>query len=35
MDGYPMLTVCSICHGWIDEELGEGTCTCEDGDDYE
>jgi hypothetical protein len=34
MDGYPMLKVCNICGGTIDEEILDcGTCTC-DFDDY-
>lgn len=35
MDGYPMLQICDVCHGLIDEEIPEcSTCTCEDEDDY-
>lgn len=37
MDGYPMLRVCDVCHGTIDEEIPDcGTCTCDDdGPEYE
>lgn len=30
MNGYPMLEVCQVCGGTIDEELDCGTCTCWD-----
>jgi hypothetical protein len=31
MDGYPMLSICDICKGTIDDEIPEcGTCSCDD-----
>lgn len=35
MGGYPMLAICDVCGGEIDEAIPEcGTCTCDDDDDY-
>lgn len=31
MDGYPMLSICPVCKGAVDEEISEcGSCTCDD-----
>jgi hypothetical protein len=36
MDGYPMLDVCVVCGGSVDEENQVfGTCTCDDDDEWE
>lgn len=33
MNGYPMLKVCVVCKGFIDDEISDcGTCTCDDDD---
>lgn len=35
MGGYPMLRVCDICKGLMDDEIDDcSTCTCGDEDDY-
>lgn len=34
MDGYPMLSVCDVCGGLIDDTIPEcSTCTCDRDDD--
>lgn len=30
MDGYPMLSVCAVCGGTVDDEIQDcGTCSCD------